>query len=107
MRHLPIPSAGGHPAPAHVPPPSPPTCRAGSSSGNGSGLTLAAEEAAAPWRQQAAVQPPVGRDPTEKPQSAADLLPDWVGYGMLYAVSALPVFIAGTVIAVLFFNSLR
>lgn len=64
-------------------------------------------EAAAAWRQGAAAQPPIGRDPTEKPQSAADLLPDWVGYGALYAVSALPVVIAGSVILILFLNSLR
>lgn len=49
----------------------------------------------------------MGRDPNEKPQGLADLLPDWVGYGALYAVSALPVFIAATVVAVIFFSSLK
>lgn len=70
-------------------------------------MTPAAEEAAAAWRKEAIAQPPIGRDPSEKPQSPADLLPDWVGYGALYAVSALPVVIAGTVILILFLNSLR
>lgn len=48
-----------------------------------------------------------GRDRTEAPQGIADMLPDWVGYGFLYFVSVIPVLIAGTVIAILFFNSLR
>lgn len=78
---------------------------AGSSSG--STVTPAAEEAAAAWRKQPAVQPRMGRDPSEKPQSLADSLPDWVGYGALYAVSVLPLVIAGTVILVLFLNSLK
>ncbi|GAB4822561.1 hypothetical protein N2152v2_009607 [Parachlorella kessleri] len=78
---------------------------AGGSSGGD--LTPAALEAQQAWRRKALVIPPVGRDPSEKPQSPVDLLPDWVGYGALYAVSALPVVIAGTVILVLFLNSLR
>lgn len=40
-------------------------------------------------------------------QTLADRLPDWMGYGFLYLVSAIPVLIAGSVIAILFFNSLR
>jgi hypothetical protein len=70
-------------------------------------MTPAAQEAQQAWRREAPLSPPVGRDPSEKPQSPADLLPEWVGYGALYAVSALPVMIAGTVILVLFLNSLR
>ena len=54
-----------------------------------------------------AARPPVGRDISEMPQSLADNLPDWVGYGFLYLVSIAPVLIAGTVVAILFFNSLR
>lgn len=49
----------------------------------------------------------MGRDKSEAPQGLADMLPDWVGYGFLYFVSVIPVLIAGTVIAILFFNSLR
>lgn len=43
----------------------------------------------------------------EKPQSLADMLPDWVGYGFLYGVSSLPVLLAVGVVLVLFFNSLK
>ena len=49
----------------------------------------------------------MGRDPNDKPQGIADLLPDWVGYGTLYIISIAPVLIALSVVAVLFFNSLR
>lgn len=49
----------------------------------------------------------MGRDKNEEPQSILDTLPDWVGYGLLYFVSVIPVLIAGSVIAILFFNSLR
>ena len=49
----------------------------------------------------------MGRDRSEKPQSLVDALPDWVGYGFLYLVSIVPVLIAGTVVAILFFSSLR
>ena len=58
-----------------------------------------------------AARPPqqrkIGRDPNEKPKSLTDMLPDWVGYSALYAVSIVPIFIGVAVIAVLFFNSLR
>ena len=93
-----------------VPPPAWPRPAGSEPAAAGSGggdLTPAALEAQQAWRRQALVVPPVGRDPSEKPQSPADLLLDWVGYGALYAVSALPVVIAGTVILVLFLNSLR
>lgn len=49
----------------------------------------------------------MARDKNEKPQELLDMLPDWMGYGVLYLISAVPVLIAGTVIAILFFNSLR
>jgi hypothetical protein len=49
----------------------------------------------------------MGRDPGDQPKDLADLLPDWVGYGALYFVSVLPAIIAGTVVLVLFLNSLR
>ncbi|MEW5314655.1 MAG: hypothetical protein WDW38_006131 [Sanguina aurantia] len=42
----------------------------------------------------------------DKPKTIGDFLPDWVGYGVLYGVSTIPVLIAGTAIAVLFFQSL-
>ena len=60
------------------------------------------------WRNTQARPKMMGnRDKTEAPQGIADMLPDWVGYGFLYFVSVIPVLIAGTVIAILFFNSLR
>ena len=59
------------------------------------------------WRQGQARPRLLGRDPTEEPQSLADRLPEWMGYGALYAISAIPVLIAGSVIAILFFNSLK
>lgn len=71
------------------------------------GLTPAAEDAAAAWRQQGDVRPPMGRDPTEAPKGALDRLPDWVGYGFLYFISIAPVLIALGAITVLFLNSLR
>ena len=49
----------------------------------------------------------LGRDPNEEPQNLADRLPEWMGYAGLYAISAIPVLIAGSVIAILFFNSLK
>ena len=73
----------------------------------GPATTPAADDAAQPWRRQPDVRPPIGRDPGEKPQSMFDMLPDWVGYGGLYLVSAGPVLIAVSVIVVLFLNSLR
>jgi hypothetical protein len=59
------------------------------------------------WRAGQARPPPMGRDAGEEPQSLADRLPDWMGYGFLYLVSSIPVLIAGSVVAILFFNSLR
>lgn len=43
----------------------------------------------------------------DKPQGLADLLPDWVGFGALYGISAIPVFLAVGAVLVLFYNSLR
>lgn len=43
----------------------------------------------------------------EKPQSAWDMLPSWVGYGALYGVSAIPVLLAGGALAILFWNALK
>ncbi|KAF5839315.1 hypothetical protein DUNSADRAFT_1092 [Dunaliella salina] len=43
----------------------------------------------------------------DKPKGIADLLPDWVGYGTLYGLSAVPVFIAVGTILILFYNSLK
>ena len=66
--------------------------------------------AAAPsggWRRGQARPRLLGRDPLEAPQNLADRLPEWMGYGALYAISAIPVIIAGSVIAILFFNSLK
>lgn len=80
---------------------------AAAASSSSSGLTPAAEDAAAPWRQQGELRPPMGRDPTEAPKGLADQLPDWVGYGALYLVSIAPVLIALGAITVLFLNSLR
>ena len=45
--------------------------------------------------------------PSTPSQTLADRLPDWMGYGFLYFVSVIPVIIAGSVVAVLFFNSLK
>eukprot|EP00877_Chromochloris_zofingiensis_P009737 jgi/Chrzof1/5016/Cz15g08190.t1_Y3IP1[v5.2] len=43
----------------------------------------------------------------DKPQTLADLLPDWVGFGALYGISIIPVLIGTTIVLVLFYNSLR
>jgi hypothetical protein len=43
----------------------------------------------------------------DKPQGLADLLPDWVGFGALYGISAIPALLAVGAILVLFYNSLR
>lgn len=43
----------------------------------------------------------------EQPQSLADMLPDWVGYGTLYGISVIPVVIVVSVVLVLFYNSLK
>lgn len=50
---------------------------------------------------------PVGRDPSEPKQGLADNLPDFVGYGALYLVSAIPLFLVLATVWVLFQNSLR
>ena len=104
-----------HPAKAdHVAPPrpAPAACaearrRASAPSDPDAGLTPAAEDAAAAWRQQGEVRPPMGRDPSEAPKDLTDQLPEWVGYGALYLVSVAPVLIAIGAITVLFLNSLR
>eukprot|EP00873_Tetraselmis_striata_P007949 jgi/Tetstr1/428213/TSEL_018254.t1 len=49
----------------------------------------------------------MGRDPSDPKTSATDMLPDWIGYSMLYGVSAVPVIITISVIAILFFSSLK
>jgi hypothetical protein len=43
----------------------------------------------------------------EQPQTLADMLPDWVGYGTLYGISVIPVLIVVATITVLFYNSLK
>ncbi len=43
----------------------------------------------------------------DKPQTLADMLPDWVGYGLLYGVSSIPALLAVGAILVLFYNSLK
>jgi hypothetical protein len=43
----------------------------------------------------------------DRPQSLADLMPDWVGYGALYGISVIPVMLAVGAVLVLFYNSLR
>ena len=79
----------------------------GAGGGEEEEVTPAVEDAAAAWRQMPALRPPVGRDPSEAPGSLADQLPEWVGYGFLYLVSAAPVLIVIGVITVLFLNSLH
>ncbi len=59
------------------------------------------------WRATQARPKMMSRDKNEEPQSILDTLPDWVGYGLLYFVSVIPVLIASSVIAILFFNSLK
>lgn len=63
--------------------------------------------AIAPACRAGQAQPPIGSDPNEEKESLADMLPDWVGYGFLYGVSAVPVIIALSAVAVLFYNSLQ
>lgn len=43
----------------------------------------------------------------EEPQSLADLLPDWVGYGTLYGISIIPVLLVVATVLVLFYSSLK
>ena len=47
------------------------------------------------------------RDKNEAAKNVLDLLPDWVGYGALYAFSAIPVIIFGGVVILLFVTSLK
>lgn len=49
----------------------------------------------------------LGRDKNEAPQGITDLLPEWMGYGALYAVSAAPIVIGVGVVVILFVNSLK
>ena len=70
------------------------------------GMKSKEKEQSAGWRGDQP-RPPVGRDKSEAPQGLTDLLPEWVGYGFLYGLSALPVIIGILVVAVLFFNSLK
>ena len=70
-------------------------------------MACASGSKSAGWRSTQARPKMMGRDKSETPQGLTDMLPDWVGYGFLYFVSVIPVLIAGTVIAILFFNSLR
>jgi len=48
-----------------------------------------------------------GDDPAERDGGLVDALPDWVGYGFLYSISFVPVFITIAAVAVLFVNSLQ
>lgn len=43
----------------------------------------------------------------EQPQTLADMLPDWVGYGTLYGISIIPVLIVVATVVILFYNSLK
>ncbi|KAG2430231.1 hypothetical protein HXX76_010329 [Chlamydomonas incerta] len=43
----------------------------------------------------------------EKPQNLTDMLPGWVGYGVLYGVSSIPVLLVIGTILILFYNSLK
>lgn len=43
----------------------------------------------------------------DKPQGIEDMLPDWVGFGALYGISALPVMFVVVTVLVLFWNSLK
>jgi len=40
-------------------------------------------------------------------QGIQDLLPEWVGYGALYVVSAAPIIIGVGVVVILFLNSVK
>lgn len=51
--------------------------------------------------------PPVGRDPNEKPKGLMDMLPEWVGYSGLYAVTLIPAFILIATVTLLFVTSLK
>jgi hypothetical protein len=43
----------------------------------------------------------------EKPQNMTDMLPGWVGYGVLFGVSSIPVLLVVGTILILFYNSLK
>ena len=47
------------------------------------------------------------RDKNEAAKNILDLLPDWVGYGALYALISVPVIITIAVVALLFVTSLK
>ena len=49
----------------------------------------------------------VGSPSGDKPKSLMDQLPDWVGYGMLYGVSVIPLAMAAGVVIIVFWNSLK
>ena len=50
--------------------------------------------------------PAPGRGEGNIPQGIADILPDWMGYGVLYFISVIPVLIVIVTISILFFSSL-
>jgi hypothetical protein len=43
----------------------------------------------------------------DEPQGLADMLPDWVGFGTLYGISAIPVLLVVGTVLILFYNSLK
>lgn len=43
----------------------------------------------------------------DEPQSLADMMPDWVGYGTLYGISIIPVLLVIGTVLILFYNSLK
>ena len=72
------------------------------------GLVLSDAGSAAGVREDETARPrPMQRDKSELPQGIADLLPDWVGYGFLYGLSGIPVFLVIAVVTLFFFSSLR
>lgn len=71
-------------------------------------MVLSDASSAAGVREDEAARPrPMQRDKSELPQGIADLLPDWVGYGFLYGLSGIPVFLVIAVVTLFFFSSLR
>lgn len=81
-----------------------PACNARSTTG----MVLSDASSAAGVREDEAARPrPMQRDKSELPQGIADLLPDWVGYGFLYGLSGIPVFLVIAVVTLFFFSSLR
>jgi hypothetical protein len=75
--------------------------------GAGSGEDIGAAVKEVPGWRPGQARPPMGRDPAEQPSGMLDNLPDWMGYGALYAVTLIPVAILSTVVAILFFSSLK